>query len=210
MASGGADVIEALGAAAGERLRAGAAPGAVCGELAARTRWWWDAALGVGRALGIPEPELLDRLRRDPGEVQDELGPGEEELYGELMEELGVFDVAARLDERELLIAERLRAAVRAMGGVASGHAQALSRRLVTGEPAWVFHSLARSGPRSSCGRPAEFWEALVEAGELLAAGGGDECEGECGHGDLAQALGECRARLADCARPDRSGLGRA
>ncbi|WP_143681734.1 hypothetical protein [Actinacidiphila glaucinigra] len=198
MSSGGTDVIEALSVAARERLRAGATPAAVCSELAARTRWWWDAVLAVGQALGIPESELLRRLHSDPERVQGELHPGEEELYGELMEMHGVFDVARQFDERELLIAEHLRTAIGAMGGVASGRALGLSRWLVVGELVRVFCSLARSGPRPTRGRPAKFWEALVSAGELLEPVTGND------HGTVAQVLGECRAHLANCTRSGR------
>ncbi|MFE5039103.1 hypothetical protein [Streptomyces sp. NPDC056683] len=200
MSSGGTDVIEALGLAAGERLRAGATPAAVCSELAAQTRWWWDAVLAVGQALGIPESELLRRLQCDPERVQGELHPGEEELYGGLMEMHGVFDVAKQFDERELLIVEHLRTAMGAMGGVASGRALGLSRWLVMGELARVFYSLARSGPRATRSRPAEFWEALVRAGELLEPVGGND------HATLAQVRDECRAHLASCTGSGRFG----
>ncbi|MFE5556724.1 hypothetical protein [Streptomyces sp. NPDC056544] len=193
MSSGGTDVIEALSVAARQRLGAGATPAAVCSELAAQTRWWWDAVLAVGQARGIPEPELLRRLRSDPERVQSELLPGEEELYGGLMETLGMFDVAKQLDERELLIAEHLRTAMSAMGGVASGRSLGLSHWFVMGELASVFRSLVRSGPRAIRSQPAEFWEALVSAGELL------EPAGENEHGTVTQALDECRAHLARC-----------
>lgn len=193
MSSGGTDVIEALSVAAGERLRAGATPVAVCGELAAQTRWWWDAALAVGQALGIPESESLRRLHGDPEQLQSELLPGEEELYAELLKMHGVFDVAKQLDERELLIAEHLRTAMRAMGVVASGRAVSISRWFVLGELPSVFRSLAHSGPRTARSRPAEFWEALVRAGELLDPSGENE------HGTVAQTLDECRAHLAGC-----------
>ncbi|MFD5537049.1 hypothetical protein ACFWIJ_04125 [Streptomyces sp. NPDC127079] len=165
MSSGGADVVEALSTAARQRLRAGAAPAAVCGELAEQTRWWWDAALAVGQALGIPEAELLRRLHSEPDQTQSEFRPGEENLYGELLETAGVFDVPKQLDGTELAIAKHLRSAMGAMGGVASGHGLGLSRWFVLGELTSVFCSLARIGPRTTRGRPAEFWEALASAG---------------------------------------------
>ncbi|MYX01882.1 MULTISPECIES: hypothetical protein [unclassified Streptomyces] len=198
MPSGGSEVIDALGAAAGERLREGATPAAVCGELAAQTPWWWDAVLAVGQTLGLPESELLRRLHGEPDRVQGEFRPGEEDLYGELMETLGVFDVAKQLDERELLIVEQLRSAMGAMGGVASGRALGLSRRFALGELASAFRSLAHSGPRATCRRPAEFWEALVRAGELL------ESEERNEDGTVAHTLEECRAHLARSIRPQR------
>ncbi|MEV8449099.1 hypothetical protein [Streptomyces parvus] len=187
---------EALAEAARERLRSGAAPAAVCGELAARAGSWWGAALAVGRARGISEPELRRRLHADPDKLRREFRTGEEELYGEFLAGLGVFDVPARLDERELVVAEHLRTAIRAMGGVASGRALGLSRGLVTGELAGVFRSLARTGPRAGRGRPGEFWEALVAAGELLDPADRDD------RGTVAQALDVCRRRLTDSIGP--------
>jgi hypothetical protein len=193
VSSDGVDVIEALSMVAAERLGAGTAPAVVCSELAGQARWWWDAALAVGQAMGITEAELLRRLHSEPERVQSEFRPGEENLYGELLEMHGVFDVAKQLDQRELVIAKHLRTAMGAMGGVASGRALGLSRWIFTGELARAFRSLACSGPRATCTRPAEFWEALVSAGELLDPADGDE------RGNVAQALDECRANLADC-----------
>lgn len=162
------DVDESLVAAARERLRAGTEPAVVCGELAVRTRRWWDAALAVGQARGIPKADLRMRLGGEPERLQDEFRPGEEEDYGLLLEIHGVFDVPKRLDERERAIAEHLRTAWAATGGLGSGHAISLSRRFVTGELSLAFRTLACFGPRHGPGRPAEFWTAMVAAGELL------------------------------------------
>ncbi|MER5637533.1 hypothetical protein ABT095_11310 [Kitasatospora sp. NPDC002227] len=178
-----------------DRLRAGAEPAVVCGELAVRARRWSDAALAVGLARGIPEADLRNRLGAELERWQDEFRPGEEEDYGRLLEIHGAFDVPKRLDERELVIAEHLRAARAAMGGLGSGHAISLSRRFVTGELALAFGTLARFGPRQGRGRPTEFWTAMVAAGELLDPTDGDE------RGTVAQALDESRLRLAECLR---------
>ncbi|MFF7215517.1 hypothetical protein ACFZAU_34100 [Streptomyces sp. NPDC008238] len=178
--------------AARERLRAGAAPAAVCGELAARTPRWSDSALAVGLALGIAEPELLRRLHGEPGRLQEQFRAGEERWYGELMAAIGVFDVPRPLDERESAVAGHLRDAIRAMGGVASGAALGLSRGFVRGELTGVFRSLARLGPRAAGGgRPRAFWAALVAAGELLDQGPDDK-------DGLARTLEQCGRRLAD------------
>ncbi len=197
MGGDGIGFKEAWVEVARERLRSGAVPAVVCGELAARTRWWWDAVLAVGRAMGISESEMRQRLRSEPEHVQREFHAGEEELYGELLAMHGVFDIPMELDEREMAIAEHLRIAMRAQGGVASGHALDLSRGFVTGELACVFRSLSRLGPRSTRGRPAEFWAALVAAGELLDPVDGDE------RGTVPQALDECRRQLADGTRSE-------
>jgi hypothetical protein len=146
-------------------------------------------------ALGIAESELLRRLPGEPEQVQDDFRPGEETPYGELMESVGLFDVPKQLDEREQVIAEHLRTAMRAMGGVASGVGLGLSRRFVRGEPASAFHSLTRLGPRATRGRSTDFWAARVAAGELLDPADGDDRDA------VAQALAECRRRLADCTR---------
>ncbi|MFD6916822.1 hypothetical protein [Streptomyces virginiae] len=195
MPSNDSDVDESLVAVARERLRAGVEPGVVCGELAARTRRWLDAALAVGQARGIPKADLRKRLGGERELLQDEFRPGEEEDYGLLLEIHGVFDIAKQLDEREVVIAEHLRTAWAATGGLGSGHAVSLSRRFVTGELSLAFRTLARFGPRHGPGRPTEFWTAMVAAGELLDPTDGDE------HGSVAQALDESRVRLAECAR---------
>ncbi|WP_030275847.1 hypothetical protein [Streptomyces sp. NRRL B-24484] len=190
---GTADADASLLAAARQRLRAGAAPTAVCGELAARTHCWWEAASAVGRAAGIPEPELRRRLHGEPAQVQRALGPGEEEAYGELLSMLGVFDVHEQLDGRAAAIAEHLRTAVAAMGGVASGHALGLSRRMAEGELTDAFRSLARLGPRARGGRPTAFWAALVTAGELLDPADREESAA------VTEALAKCRVSLERC-----------
>ena len=191
MPDDGSGVEESLVAAARERLRAGADPAVVCGELAARTPRWLEAAVAVGVARGMAEAELRERLAGYE-QAQDEFHPGEEEEYGHLLEIHGVFDVPKRLDEREQAIAGHLRAAWGAMGGLGSGHATGLSRRFVRGELSSAFRMLARFGPRRDRGRPAEFWAAVVAAGELLDPADGDE------HGTVAQALAESRRRLAE------------
>ncbi|MFF2143179.1 hypothetical protein [Kitasatospora sp. NPDC058190] len=74
MAGGGSASLEE----ARERLRAGAAPEVLRGELAARAPQWVDAVLAVGLALGIEEAELLRRLSSER-ELRSEFQPGEED-----------------------------------------------------------------------------------------------------------------------------------
>ncbi|MFH8382667.1 hypothetical protein ACH4E7_17210 [Kitasatospora sp. NPDC018058] len=181
-------------------MRSGSSPAMVCGDLAVRAPQWVDAALAVGSALGIEEPELRQRLGGEP-QVASEFRPGEEDLYAEVLVEMGVFDVPKRLDAREEVIAEHLRAALRAQGGLGGGYFHNLQRAFVKGELARVFRSLTRFGPRAGRGRPAEFWTALIAAGELLDPADGDD------RGTVGQALEACRRGLADCADwPARSG----
>ncbi|MFE6865269.1 hypothetical protein ACFVFS_01795 [Kitasatospora sp. NPDC057692] len=177
-----------------ERLRSGAGPGTVCGELAAGAERWEEAARAVGLALGIEPGQLRQRLGIEP-DLQASFEPGEEDLYGEFLEMGGVFDVPKQLDEREQEVEEHLRAALRAQGGLGSGYCLSLQRGFVRGELARNFRALTRFGPRAGLGRPAEFWAALVAAGEFFDPADGDE------HGTVAQALAECRRRLADCSR---------
>lgn len=185
------DSGSALVAEARERLRSGVAPGTVCGELAAGTARWEDAARAVGLALGIEVGEL--RRLGIEADLQSAFEPGEEDLYGEVLEMSGVFDVPKRLDEREQQVEGCLRAALRAQGGLGSGYFLSLRRGFVRGELARNFRALTRFGPRAGRGRPAQFWAALIAAGELLDGADGDE------RGTVAQALAECRQRLADC-----------
>ncbi|MER7580664.1 hypothetical protein [Kitasatospora sp. NPDC097691] len=178
-----------------ERLEAGESPGTVCGELAVGRARWWEAALVVGRALGLPEAELARRVSSDPDSAQAELRPGEEEFYGDLLAAIGVFDVPKQLDEREQVVMEHLRAALGAMGGIGGGHYVGLARRLVRGESASAFLTLVRFGPRAGRGRPQEFWAALLAAGDLLDPADGDE------RGTVAEALVSCRSRLSEFPR---------
>ncbi|MFF0393272.1 hypothetical protein ACFYS8_31930 [Kitasatospora sp. NPDC004615] len=190
MADGGSLAEEAR-----ERLRSGAEPAVVCGELAVRTVRWWDAAVAVGLAMGIPEQELRRRLHDDPDEMQSPFEDGDEALYGELLEMAGVFDIHRQLDARESAVEKRLRAAMGAMGGLGSGHAHGLLRRFAKGELDSVLRSLARFGPRTGRGRPVEFWEALVAAGELLV----ELADGGEARAAVAQVLDDCRLKLASC-----------
>ncbi|MFI9786945.1 hypothetical protein ACIHEI_26085 [Kitasatospora sp. NPDC051984] len=138
---------------------------------------------------------MRQRLQSDPDVAQSQFRVGEGALYGELLETVGVFDIHRQLDARELAVAERLRAAVAAMGGLGSGHALGLSRRFAQGELDSVLRSLARLGPRTGRGRPVEFWEALVAAGELLV----ELPDGDEARAAVAQVLDECRLKPASC-----------
>ncbi|MFF3000931.1 hypothetical protein ACFVTC_41335 [Streptomyces sp. NPDC057950] len=172
-----------------ERLRAGVVPAVVCGEFAVWTPRWSEAAVVVGLALGIAESELVRRLHGEPEQVQGQFCSGEELLYGELLETLGVFDVPKQLNEREAQVAEHLRTTISAAGGVSSGVGLGLSRQFVRGELTEAFRTLTRMGPRASGGRPVEFWAALVAAGEVLDLAND-------GRRTTFHALGECRRRL--------------
>ncbi|MEV7598662.1 hypothetical protein AB0O91_14895 [Kitasatospora sp. NPDC089797] len=185
----------ALEAEARERLGAGADPVEVCGVLAARVPQWVEAALAVGRALGVEEAELRRRLAGEP-QLLAELRPGEEDLYAAALEQMGVFDVPLRLDAREAAVVEHLHAALRAQGGLGSGYYHGIQRAFAKGESAQIFRSLVRFGPRRGprhAGRPTEFWTALTAAGELLDPADGDD------RGTVAQGLDTCRERLAAC-----------
>ncbi|WP_345657684.1 hypothetical protein [Streptomyces siamensis] len=175
-----------------ERLEAGCAPVAVFAELAARTGDWPLSAWAVCLALGIPAPDVAGRFARGMGGIATEFHPGEEELCGEVLETVGLFDVPRPLDERGTEIACLLTTAAGALGGMPSGRALTLSRRHVRGELTAMFLSPARTPPRRERARPAEYWAALSAAGDLLLQAGGEEGR------EVERALQECRRHAAE------------
>ncbi|MHB9854397.1 hypothetical protein ACSYGO_34865 [Streptomyces krungchingensis] len=175
-----------------ERLEAGRAPVAVFAELAARTGDWHRSAWAVCLALGIPAPEVAGRFARGMGDIATEFHQGEEELCGEVLDTVGLFDVPRPLDERGTEIARLLATAAGALGGMPSGHALTLSRRRVRGELTAMFLSLARTLPRRERAGPAEYWAALSAAGDLLLQTGGEDRR------EVERALQECRRHAAE------------
>ncbi|PBC60549.1 hypothetical protein BKI49_29025 [Streptomyces sp. Tue6028] len=189
---GAAGVDSASLTLAHERLGAGWASVAVFAELAARTGDWHRSAWAVCLALGIPAPDVAGRFARGMGDVATEFHQGEEELCGEVLETVGLFDVPRPLDERGTEIAGLPATAAGALGGMPSGHALTLSRRRVRGELTGMFLSPARTLPRRERARPAEYWAALSAAGDLLLQAGGEEGR------EVERALQECRRRAAE------------
>jgi hypothetical protein len=177
------------------KLRAGATAVGVFAELAERTADWHASALAVCLALGIPDCEAKRQLREGPAELYRRFHPGEETECGELLEMIGVFDVRRPLDAHGEEIRRFLEAAISAMGDLRSGHALGLSRRLVTGQLTSAFLSLARVGPRPHRGSAAEYWAALVAAGELLDPGDSE------GGRNVEEALDDCRRHAAESQR---------
>jgi hypothetical protein len=185
----GTDV--ALVMSARSRLEAGCAPAEVYAELATDTQDGLAAAWAVCLALGIPAIDVRHRLGHGVAELPSRFHPGEEALCGEAFEAVGMFDVPRPPSERGTEAERLLNVALGALGGLRSGHALSLSRRFVRGELTGVFLSLARTAPRRGRGRPAEYWTALSQAGELLLGPAGAE------HQEVEQALRECRQRAA-------------
>ncbi|WP_189191172.1 hypothetical protein [Streptomyces albiflavescens] len=125
---GGTGVDSAVLTLAHDRLEAGCAPVGVFAELAAETGDWYASVWAVCLALGIPASDVERRLGHGMAEIATEFHPGEEELCGEVLETVGLFDVPRPLDERGTEIEYLLRAAVGALGGMPSGHAVTRSR----------------------------------------------------------------------------------
>ncbi|MDX3073254.1 hypothetical protein [Streptomyces sp. MI02-7b] len=190
----------ALLRSAHELLEAGHAPVAAFADLAAETGDWNASARAVCLALGIPAPDVEQRLgRAGVAALAAEFHPGEEDLCGEVLDTVGLFDVPRPLDERGTEIKRLLSTAAGALGGIPSGHALSLSRRFAKGELTEAFLLLARKVPHRERARPAEFWAALSAAGDLLLQAGGDERD------EVERALADCRRRTAE-GPPDRPG----
>ncbi|GAA1971772.1 hypothetical protein GCM10009838_33960 [Catenulispora subtropica] len=77
------------------------------------------------------------------------------------------------LDEREqrirLLLDQAVEQAFAALGGLPSGYAHGLSRKLQTGRLAEAFISMVTFGGQRQPPMPAEYWTRLLAAADLLA-----------------------------------------
>ncbi|MFF3014667.1 hypothetical protein [Streptomyces sp. NPDC057939] len=151
-----------------EALRSGATPVEAYTELAAGTRDLRGAALAVCEALGIPRADAGTRLGDGDGRWGG-FGPGEESLLGELLETIGVFDTPVALDEPGERIRALMRRAPGALGGIASGAALGVHRKLYAGRLPEAYATLVRL-PVRECGDPVRYWATLGTVGELLAA----------------------------------------
>ncbi|MFJ3631211.1 hypothetical protein [Streptomyces sp. NPDC090112] len=172
-----------------EALSVGLTPVDVYAGLAAGTGDRRGAALTVCDALGIPRPDAESRLRGTE-ELWDGFGPDEEQLVGELLDLVGLFDVHTTLDEPGEHLRTLMNRARAALGGIASGAASALWRRLATGRLPEAYALLVGLPVREG-GDAARYWALLTTVGEGLAAWlpPGDE--------EAARLLGEARERCA-------------
>jgi hypothetical protein len=184
------DTLAATVRLAATRIAARTAPHVVFAELAGAGREPSLVALAVCIASGIRREEAEERLA--PWTIWwREVDPEDHVMVGQLLDDVGIFDVHRRLTEREQLVADLLRKAISSVAAWPSGYAWGLSRLLRTGRLDEGFCLLTERAPD---GAPNVYWRHLCEAGELLATGGGD----------IAPALGLCRRR----ASTDRAGPG--
>jgi hypothetical protein len=122
----------------------------------------------------------------DIGEpLMDLVQPGEPADLGTFLELAGFFDLHRQLDERELPIRHLLDQALAtaAAGGLPSGYAHTLSRKLHTGRLSEAFVLMATYGPRRQLPDPAAYWTHLLAAADLLAITNDDQfdsCVARC------------------------------
>lgn len=159
-------------------LRAGARPEAVFATLAEDTHDLRAAALAVCAALGVPQQQARQRWEKTGEALLSQMQPGDEagEL-GEFLEFAGFFDVHPDLNERDQHARRLLEQAFSAAGGIPSGYAHGLIRKLQTGRLADAFVSMATHGARRSRPTPPEYWRDLLAAAELLSGTENDQFE---------------------------------
>jgi hypothetical protein len=162
-------------------LLAGARPDAVFATLAEDTHDYRGAALAVCTAAGIPRAQAQQRWIADGAELVPQVQPGDAAELGFFLELAGFFDVHRQLDEREQHIRHLLDQAVdrafATLGGLPSGYAHGLSRKLRTGRLAEAFVSMATFGARQRHPMPAAYWTHLLAAADLLAISDDDQFE---------------------------------
>ncbi|MEU7601384.1 hypothetical protein AB0B78_00500 [Streptomyces sp. NPDC040724] len=150
-----------------EALRSGLPPAEAYAALAVGADFR-QTALVVCDALGIPRADVEDRLRGSE-ELWSDFAPGDEELLGELLDLAAVFDVDVTLDEPGEHIRGLMQRATDALGGIASGVAFGIGRKLDTGRLPAAYAVLVGL-PVHEGGDPVRYRAELSTAGELLAA----------------------------------------
>ncbi|MGW4686308.1 hypothetical protein ACWEPM_15595 [Streptomyces sp. NPDC004244] len=191
-ADGGARPDPDTVALARRLLAEGQGPVGVFAGLAARSGDRSAAAWAVCEALGVADARVREELGR-AAELFAEFGPDEDDLLGELLEMLGLFDVPRALDGREQEVLGLLQAAGAALGGIRGGVGHGLSRRFVKGELTAAFLLLARQPVRKSRGNTTTFRAALAAAGALLPPPVDPATAAQ-----VAQVLDECRRHTAE------------
>ncbi|UUY50854.1 hypothetical protein NRK68_28630 [Streptomyces yangpuensis] len=151
-----------------------------------------DTALAVCDALGIPRADAEHRLRGTE-ELWGDFAPGDEELAGELLDLAAVFDVHVTLDEPGEQVRRLLGRSMGALGGIGSGAAFSISRKLATGRLPEAYTVLVGLPVRDR-GDPARYRAELIAAGELLA---------DWLPPDDQEAAGRVREARERCARRD-------
>ncbi|MFE6905161.1 hypothetical protein [Streptomyces erythrochromogenes] len=152
-------------------------------------------ALAVCDALDIPRADAEHRLRGTE-ELWGDFAPGDEEFLGELLDLAAVFDVHVTLDEPGEQVRRLMDRSMSALGGIGSGAAFGISRKLATGRLPEAYTVLAGLPVRER-GDPARYRAELIAAGELLA---------DWLPPDDREAAGRVREARERCARRDASG----
>ncbi|MER5416716.1 hypothetical protein [Streptomyces virginiae] len=177
-----------------EALASGLPPTSVYAALAVGADFQ-DTALVVCDALGIPRADAEQRLR-GAEELWGDFAPGDEGLLGELLDLIGAFDVHVALDEPGERVRRLLGRSMGALGGIASGAAFSIGRKLDTGRLPEAYTVLVGLPVRER-GDPARYRAELIAAGELLATWLPP---------DDQEAAGRVREARERCARRDASG----
>ena len=153
-------------------LDAGRRPDAVFEALVVDTLDPRAVALAVCSALGVPLEEARQRWTETGEPLMERIiQPDEFAESGALLELAGFFDVHRQLDEREQRIRDLLDQALATVvgGGLPSGYAHSLFRKLQTGRLAEAFISMATHAAQSRRPVPTEYWTHLLAAADLLA-----------------------------------------
>ncbi|MEZ0110472.1 hypothetical protein ABH920_004487 [Catenulispora sp. EB89] len=144
-------------------------PEAVFATLAEEAGDYRAAALAVCAAVGVPRSQAHQRWAGIGEEALSQMLPGDEAAdLGVFLELAGFFDVHPDLAEPEQQARRLLEQAFAAAGGVPSGYAHNLIRKLRTGRLAEAFVSMVTYGAGRSRLTPREYWEYLLAAAELL------------------------------------------
>jgi hypothetical protein len=164
-----------------DALLAGARPQAVFATLAEDTHDYRGAALAVCTAAGNPRALALQRWTDEGAEVLEQILPSDPAEVGFFLELAGFFDVHRQLDDHEQRIRDLLDQAVKqafaTSGGLPSGYAHGLSRKLLTGRLAEAFIAMATFGARRQDLVSTAYWTHLLAAADLLAVSDDDEFE---------------------------------
>jgi hypothetical protein len=159
-------------------LQASVRPEAVFATLAGDTHDLRAAALAVCAALGVPRQQAQQRWAKTGEALLSQMRPGDEARdFGDVLEYAGFFDVHPDLNERDQHARRLLERAFNAAGGIPSGYAHGMIRKLQTGRLADAFVSMATHGARRSRPTPPDYWRDLLAAAELLSSTENDQFE---------------------------------
>ncbi|GJF32169.1 hypothetical protein KNE206_48690 [Kitasatospora sp. NE20-6] len=154
--------------------------------LAARSGAWGASVLAVCLALGVSRTDAEARLL-EARPLFEQFAAGEEDLVAVLLSCGHLFVVDRVLDGR----GERIRDLLETAAGARGGYPGSLLGWFRSGELTKIFLFFARTRFRNGRGSPAEFWTAMVAAGDLLVRDGGPDLT------EVRAGLEHCRAQAA-------------